>query len=163
MMSDIIDQMLVFEECEVTFQAEKAKILQIERIKSSLENESVPEEYLQVCFDFLIGCFWIRFTPLFDKTQHTIQLLIREHSAKFAPQLFKLLENLNYLTQLAHENGVLVSLFVKPLETSEVLAGSLVRKSYLRDTKLEEDFMDVKDFFYNVGKSLCMATVMEDK
>ena len=34
---------------------------------------------------------------------------------------------------------------------------------HLRETNLREDFMDVKDFFYNVGKSLCIATILESK
>ena len=34
---------------------------------------------------------------------------------------------------------------------------------HARETNLHEDFMDVKDFFYNVGKSLCIATILESK
>jgi hypothetical protein len=33
----------------------------------------------------------------------------------------------------------------------------------LKETLLKEDFMDVKDFFYNIGKSICIPTVMESK
>lgn len=39
----------------------------------------------------------------------------------------------------------------------------MVLTAYLSETKLEEDFMDVKDFFYNLAKSLCMQTVFQDK
>jgi hypothetical protein len=33
----------------------------------------------------------------------------------------------------------------------------------LKETQLKEDFMEVKDFFYNIGKSICMDTVMDSK
>ena len=65
--SDIIDLMVVFEESEIGFVHEKSKILQIERIKSHIENGNVPELYLDLCFNFLVGSFWIKFTPLFPQ------------------------------------------------------------------------------------------------
>jgi hypothetical protein len=49
----------------VSFQNEKAKVLQIEKIKSQLESGSVPDQYLDVIYQFLIGCYWIKFTPIY--------------------------------------------------------------------------------------------------
>ena len=40
---------------------------------------------------------------------------------------------------------------------------NLVSKTFLKETRLTEDFMDVKDFFYNIGKSFCVSTVMDSK
>jgi hypothetical protein len=65
--SEIIHLLLQCEEHEVTFTSEKNKLLQLDRVKAQLENDSIPEEYLQVVFDYLIGTFWVRFTPLFDR------------------------------------------------------------------------------------------------
>jgi hypothetical protein len=59
--------MLEFEQTEVLFETEKSKILQIERIKAMIEADLVPELYLDVCYDFLVGCLWIKFTPLFKE------------------------------------------------------------------------------------------------
>ena len=159
-MCDVLEQMLVFEETDISFVAEKAKILQIDRIQSQLDNGSVPAEYLQTCFDFLVGVYWIKFTPLFEKTQQTIQILVREHPQVFAPQLFTLIENVSYLTQLAHDNQTLLSMITHSSHSDD--KSSLVAKAYSRDSLLQEDFMDVKDFFYNISKSLCIATVMEN-
>ncbi|TNV87999.1 hypothetical protein FGO68_gene14880 [Halteria grandinella] len=158
---DILENILACEEQELTFKTEKAKLLQIDRVKAQLENDSVPEEYLLPVFNYLIGTFWVRFTPLFDRLQQTIRVLMRENSATFAPKLFSLLKNVNYLTQLAHSNTELTTTLIKPVQN--VSEKSMVLTAYLSETKLEEDFMDVKDFFYNIAKSMCMQTVFEDK
>ena len=36
-------------------------------------------------------------------------------------------------------------------------------QAFVRETNLREDFMDVKDFFYNFGKSLDIFTILENK
>jgi hypothetical protein len=41
--------------------------------------------------------------------------------------------------------------------------GNLVKQAYFKETCLKEDFMDVKDFFYNITKSLCIHTVFDTK
>jgi hypothetical protein len=66
--------MLSFEQLELSFVNEKAKVLEVDRIKSLIEAdiESIPDHYLEACFDFLFGCLWIRFTPLFEKVQQTL-------------------------------------------------------------------------------------------
>ena len=72
--------LLSFEELDITFMNEKAKLLEIERLKSAIEAapETIPDIQFQACFNFLIGSYWIKFTPLFDKIRDTVQLLVRE-------------------------------------------------------------------------------------
>ncbi len=36
-------------------------------------------------------------------------------------------------------------------------------QGYLKDSCLTDDFMDVKDFFYNIVKSLCISTILDSK
>ena len=121
----------------------------------------MPDEYLLPVFNYLVGTFWVRFTPLFDRVQQTLRVLVREHADKFASRLFSLIKNVNYLTQLAHSNGELTNTLINKVEVAQ--DKSMVMTAYLSETKLEEDFMDVKDFFYNIAKSLCMQTVFENK
>lgn len=101
-----------FEELDIAFETEKGKILQLERIKSHIDNRSIPESYLNVIYNFLLGCFWIKFTPIFQYASNTLQLLIREYPELFGQSCLSLIENLNYLTQLAHDNERLFEIFV---------------------------------------------------
>jgi hypothetical protein len=39
----------------------------------------------------------------------------------------------------------------------------VIEKSYLRETNLDEDFIEVKDFFYNLSKGIDVSALMEDK
>ena len=48
-----------------------------------------------------------------------------------------------------------------PISDQEDL--SLVNQSFLRETTLSEDFIEIKDFFYNLAKGLCMDTIMANK
>lgn len=58
--------MLQFELTKISFETEKTKILLIKKIEAILETQLVPDEYVKVAFKFLIGSFWIKFTPLFE-------------------------------------------------------------------------------------------------
>lgn len=46
-----------------------------------------------------------------------------------------------------------------------MLEGSdeLIGRAFTQGTKLDEEFMDAKDYFYNIGKSLDIPTIMESK
>jgi hypothetical protein len=106
--SEVIELMLAFELLEVSFLNEKGMILQIERVKSQLDSEAVPDLYLPLVYDFLIGAFWIKFTTLFPYLQGTIQLLMSNHPELVFDKHLTLLENVSYMTQLAHENEELM-------------------------------------------------------
>jgi len=58
--------MLQFEQVNISFETEKTKILLIKKIETILESGLVPDIYVEAGFNFLIGAFWIKFTPLFD-------------------------------------------------------------------------------------------------
>jgi hypothetical protein len=96
--SDIIEMMLVFEELEITFLNEKGLMLQIERLKSQIDCEAVPELYLPVIYNFLVGAFWIKFTTLFTYVQDTLQLLLSNHPALLFEKHLELFENVGYMT-----------------------------------------------------------------
>ena len=154
--------MLKFEQLDISFVNEKAKVLQIERIKSTLEAsiDSIPKMLLETCFNFLFGCLWIRFTPLFEKVQQTLQVLISSQPDIFMQRSLTILKNLSLLTQTAHDIDQLHALLGFSQECGDQ---SLVKQAFNEATNLGEDFMDVRDVFYNFGKSLDIPTVMEAK
>lgn len=47
--------------------------------------------------------------------------------------------------------------------TSPKIDISVEKKAVLRETLLNKEFMEIKDFYYNIGKSICIPTVMESK
>jgi hypothetical protein len=57
---------------------------------------------------FLIGCFWIKFTPLFDSVQLAISELIKLDEEIFTSTIIDQLENLGYLSQLVLSNEELL-------------------------------------------------------
>ena len=68
--------MLEFEKGEIGFEHEKSKIMQIQRLEVMLKSGVVPNEYLHTIYNFLIGCLWIKFTPLFESINSCISVLI---------------------------------------------------------------------------------------
>jgi len=51
----------------------------------------------------------------------------------------------------------LIELLTFNLNKSKVSSGSLLASAYRRDTVLNDQFMETKDFFYNMGKCLSGA------
>ena len=47
-------------------------------------------------------------------------------------------------------------------DKSEEVNDSMVYKSFIIETKLDDNFLEIKDFFYNIVKSLCINTVMSN-
>lgn len=90
--------MAKFEELEITLDNEKGKLIQIQRIKAHLENGLVPDEYLELTFNFLIGSFWIRFTPLFPTISGAIHDLIRIKPEIYGGKLLSLVHNMSMIT-----------------------------------------------------------------
>jgi len=72
-----------------------------------------------------------------------------------------LIENVGFLTQITQDNDELLRLLGDggPCRSDDTLIG----RAHSKETRLCDDFMDVKDFFYNVGRSLSIPTVMESK
>ena len=68
--------MLEFEELKPSFETEKAKILLIKKIQSIIESEQIPDLYLEAVYNFLIGSFWIKFTPIFPSLHEALAAII---------------------------------------------------------------------------------------
>jgi len=53
-----------FEKTEIGFVDEKDKQLNLERIEVMISSGVVPRIYMEMAYNFLIGCLWIKFTPI---------------------------------------------------------------------------------------------------
>jgi len=53
-----------FEKTEISFTYEKNKEMQLGRLEVILRKRAMPDEYVRLCHNFLVGCFWIKFAPI---------------------------------------------------------------------------------------------------
>ena len=70
---------------------------------------AVPPEYLELCYDFLIGCLWIKFAPLFASVHACVGAIVRNTAGEIRDKLVqkhtKLVRTLSLLSQLeGHDN-----------------------------------------------------------
>jgi hypothetical protein len=76
-----------FEKTEVGFVSEKNKLMQLERLEVIFGSGAVPDEYAQISYDFLIGCLWIKFAPLFPGVHSCVGAIVRNTTGKTRQQL----------------------------------------------------------------------------
>ncbi|CDW84473.1 small subunit processome component 20 homolog [Stylonychia lemnae] len=152
----ILELMLTFEQTKIAFETEKTKILLIKKIQTVLETELVPVEYVEAAYNFLIGGFWIKFTPLFESIQETIGSIINHNPEIYGKRLLELMKNYGLLTQVFHDNQILTDFIQNKIasEKSEYPNQSLLYKSYIKEQTLNHEFLEVKDFFYNLTKTI---------
>lgn len=58
--------MYEFEKCSIGFENERIMQNYLGKLEVMCRNGRVPEVYVKCIYKFLVGCFWIKFTPLFD-------------------------------------------------------------------------------------------------
>ena len=56
--------MFEFEKTPVGFATEKNKEMHLRRLESMIKSRVMPEVYLEMAYNFLIGALWIRFAPI---------------------------------------------------------------------------------------------------
>jgi hypothetical protein len=89
--------------------------------------------------------------------------MIRLNPDKYGLKILELFDNLGLLTQLAHNNEEIESVAVK--NNVDLDQNDLSIKSYLKEARLNDPYMEIKDVFYNLSKSLqkCIDVVMDNK
>ena len=91
-----------FEKTEVGFASEKNKLMQLERLEVMFGSGVVPDEYVQISYDFLIGCLWIKFAPLFAGVHSCVGAIVRNTTGETRQQLvekhMKLVRTLSLLS-----------------------------------------------------------------
>ena len=78
---DLFELMYTFEKTEIGFETEKSKLVQLEKIEVMCRYEVLPGEYHHALYNFLIGCLWIKFTPLFPVVHSCVSELINRSSS----------------------------------------------------------------------------------
>jgi len=73
-----IKAMLDFETYEISFETEKNKELELQRLEVIVNSGLMPREYLEMLYHFLVGCLWIKFTPIFDAVANCIAAVIKK-------------------------------------------------------------------------------------
>jgi len=58
-------------------------------------SELVPPAYMQICYRYGIGCFWVKFTPLYQAAIDLISEVFRVK--KFIAVHLTLIDHLGYL------------------------------------------------------------------
>ena len=54
----------------------------------------MPELYVEAFFNFLVGCFWVKFTPLFESLAEALASLVVLDIKGYGRRLIRLMENL---------------------------------------------------------------------
>jgi hypothetical protein len=151
---EIIQLMWDFERTTIGFKYEKDKENQLQRLEVMLQSGLVPQKYLELAYNFLIGCLWIKFTPIQETVQACIAAIIKatagEQREFFVLKHIKLLKTVISLTQLSEEkeNDGLVPLLTSSLNRKVLANESIMHQAYLQDTVVSELFLEVKDFFH---------------
>lgn len=84
---ECIQLMEDFEKTEVGFRFEKNKIMQLQRLEVMFNSGAVPAEYLEISYDFLIGCLWIKFAPIFAGVHSAVGAIVRNTTGEFRQKL----------------------------------------------------------------------------
>ena len=69
--------MYEFEKCQIGFENERTMENYLVKLEVTLKGGRVPPIYVRCIYKFLVGCFWIKFTPLFDGVVQCIGALFK--------------------------------------------------------------------------------------
>ena len=61
---ECVSTMFEFEKTPVGFATEKNKEMHLRRLESMIKSRVMPEVYLEMAYNFLIGALWTRFAPI---------------------------------------------------------------------------------------------------
>ena len=79
---DCIKLMCDFEKGEVSFETERSKQMHLQNLEVLLKSGLMPEIYVRMSYNFLVGCLWIRFAPIFNDVYNGISAAIRTANEK---------------------------------------------------------------------------------
>lgn len=67
----------------------------------------VPQRYVEACYRYAIGCFWVKFTP-FHEAAHSLLSEVFEVSNQMIDHHLRLVHNLSLLLHLASDDNDLL-------------------------------------------------------
>lgn len=150
---ECISLMLDFEKLELGFETLKAKEHALESLSVIIKSQLVPPLYLEAIGNFLVGCFWLKFTLMFEKVQECVGHLITSLSPSQRETIVKrhveTMQTAAWLSQFeGHDNESLVRQLHTASNKTMVEASDFGARAYAKEIGVEEQFLETKDFFY---------------
>ena len=120
-----------------------------------MHSELVPAPYVDLCYRFAIGCFWVKFTPLHEPAHDMISEVLCKDNTYIAVQL-DLVEQLNHLLHLGGDDNDKILCAVQKAITSHLLLENEhpATSLFLGDVTAAQDFMQTREFYFNQMKAL---------
>jgi hypothetical protein len=156
---ELVKLMKEFEETEIGFLFEKSKIITLQRIENIISSDVMPVIYLETAYSFLLGCYWIKFTPLFEHVHEAMVALFKCAPPSLKHQLvlkhFETFQTVSWLSQIeGHTNDTLRIVLLDNLNKTEVVNENSLALAYIQDCSVNEEFLEVKDYFYQITKAI---------
>lgn len=105
----------------------------------------------------MIGSLWLKFTPGYKPAMSLLQEIMMQRTEVYLEKFMQLFENVGHLTQFVNEqdNDVYESYLAESgtLIRHEA-CGSIFYEIYQGDTVAEQSYIHVKDFHFNLCKTL---------
>lgn len=99
----IISLILKAEECQLSMDTEKVKSNLLRKVQTLLSTGLVPEFYLDVCYRYAVGCFWVKFMPLYQPATDILEEVFKLNKNYIKTHL-DLHKQLGYLLQVGDDN-----------------------------------------------------------
>jgi hypothetical protein len=77
-----VQLLLEFESLQLSFETHKAKESSLESVLVMIKSCLMPDLYVDLLYNFLVGCFWVKFTLIYENVSQCIAQLIRVASAE---------------------------------------------------------------------------------
>lgn len=87
--------MLKAEECVISLETEKTKSNLLRRVALILQSDLVPEVYVKACYRYALGCFWVKFSPIYPHAFDILSEVLRQKT--FMMEHLNLFEHMSNL------------------------------------------------------------------
>lgn len=96
---DLVTLLVQYEKLPLKLDTEKTKNSVVRKVQVMISSGFVPEFYLDLAYNFLVGCLWLRFLPLHEPAQHALSEVFRVNPEVYLARHIQLTEQVGYLTQ----------------------------------------------------------------
>ena len=133
--------------------------MQLGRLEVILRKRAMPDEYVRLCHNFLVGCFWIKFAPIQPAVHDCLSALIANSSMDFKEEILskhsQVIQNTIKLLQLqGSDNESLQELVIQNINKTSINCADNLGQTFYKDTHLSEDYIEIGDFLYQIIKSI---------
>lgn len=140
----------------LAFETERPRETILRNIEVQVQTGLVPIVYLECLFNLMIGSLWLKFTPGYAPAMSLLQKIISLEPERFLGRFLRLLESIGHLTQFVNGDNEELEKFMEGQIGEERIAakGSIFEELYFEDTVGRQDYIEVKEFHFNLCKTL---------